>query len=568
MRNKLLAVLCILLFTTGLFIGCMGGAEESTTDGGDVANQPVTGEEQTGEIDEIPATTGGVEGGEVCMDDGSTNMVVECCEEAPAVDGDFESYSTDGVVMSKYKKDGAPPPPSASEPVGSETYEDYGVNDFAKTDEDPYSTFSIDVDTGSYTLSRRKINEGSLPPESAVRVEEFVNYFKPDYPQPTQEGENFYVSMEGAPSPYNKETYLLRIGLQGKEVTVEERLPANLVFLIDVSGSMSSADKIGLVKESMSVLVENLGQMDSVAICTYAGRVAEVLPPTGVEDKDLILEALNNLSTGGSTGMSSGIDLAYDLASRNLRTDGINRVIVCSDGDANVGPTSHDEILKLIEAEKDKGITLSSIGFGMGNYNDTMMEQLADKGNGNYYYIDTIKEGQRIFKQELTGTLQVIAKDVKIQVEFNPETVKEYRLIGYENRDIADEDFRNDKKDAGEVGAGHSVTALYEVVLDKNSDEDLGLVQLRYKLPDAEEANEYHYPFKRSYVHEVFGESSKKFQFITAVGEFAEILRGSKYSKGTLEDVLQIAQSSYDQNNEDEAEFIELVKKAVQYKKG
>lgn len=458
------------------------------------------------------------------------------------------------------------PAPVSDDVQNTEQYEDYGINNFIDPKEDPYSTFSIDVDTGSYTLCRRKITEGSLPPKDSVRVEEFINYFKQNYPKPEKD-DVFYVSMEGATSPFDQEKYFLRVGLQGKEITLDKKLPANLVFLIDVSGSMSSPDKLGLVKESLTILVESLGQMDSIAICTYAGRVAEILPPTGVEDKEKILNALNSISSGGSTAMASGIDLAYELASRNFRQDGINRVIVCSDGDANVGSTSHEEILKMIGSKKDQGITLSTIGFGTGNYNDVMMEQLADKGNGNYYYVDSLKEANRIFKQEMTGTLQVIAKDVKIQVEFNPETVKEYRLIGYENRDIADQEFRDDTKDAGEVGGGHSVTALYEVILNEDSKEDLGLVQLRYKLPDHEKANEFAYPFKKDSVHKKFSDSSDKFQFIISVGQFAEILRESPHATGTLEDVLQIAESSCEQGNEDETEFVGLVKKCIEYKK-
>ncbi len=459
------------------------------------------------------------------------------------------------------------PPPYGEEPQNTEKYEDYGVNNFILTEEDPLSTFSIDVDTGSYTLCRRKIQEGYLPTQASVRVEEFVNYFKQDYPLPTKEKENFYVSMEGAPSPFNKDTYMLRIGLQGKEIIGEERLPANLVFLVDVSGSMSSPDKLDLVKESLSLLVDSLGQMDRVSICTYAGRVAEILPPTGVEDREKILSAINDLRSGGSTAMASGIDLAYSLAERNFQPDGINRVIICSDGDANVGTTSYDEILKSIEKQKNRGITLTTTGFGTGNYNDIMMEQLADKGNGNYYYIDGIKEAERIFKEEITGTLQVIAKDVKIQVEFNPKKVKKYRLAGYENRDIPDEQFRDDKKDAGEVGAGHSVTALYEVLLNKDIKEELGIVQLRYKLPDEDTAREYVYPFKSSYVHKNFKEGSNKFRFIVSVVEFAEILRESDYAKGSLEDVLQIAQSAYNQNDEDELELVDLVQKCIEYKR-
>ena len=590
MESKFSIALCVIL--VGLLfisIGCMGGGEEKPTPATDTGMTTDTGGDTTDD-------GGDVDTGDDGATDGSTYSDIEK-EIAHISKGTVEKSENwpeyqpgEGMEM---KDDGAIDGPDDTAPIygeyekvtineafrsistdigiteepvsGSETYEDYGINKFYDTSKDPYSTFSIDVDTGSYTLCRSKIFGGALPHQDSVRVEEFVNYFKPVYPQPEGD-EMFYVSMEGAPSPFNEETYLLRIGLQGKEVDPATRPPVNLVFLIDVSGSMNPADKLGLVKESLSILVENLGQMDSIAICTYAGRVAEILPPTGVEDKETILNALNSLQSGGSTAMASGIDLAYDLASKNFMQEGINRVIICSDGDANVGQTSHEKILEQIKTQTEQGVTLSTLGFGSGNYNDTMMEQLADNGNGNYYYIDSQKEAERIFTQNLLGTLQVIAKDVKIQVEFNPEKVKEYRLIGYENRDIADQEFRDDTKDAGEVGAGHSVTALYEVVLT-DSKKDLGLVQLRYKLPDHETANEYHYPFKSDYIYKTFSEADKNFRFMIAVGEFAEILRGSEYAKGSLEDVLQIAQSAYNKNDEDEMEFVDLIKKCIKYKK-
>ena len=585
MRKKISILLAILLIGM-LFImtGCFGGETSdvpavsdggTTDDGADEATDNGTGDEYT-DLDTV-VTSKGEDKKEIgSLTEGNNQPF----ENVISPDSDTTVYAppppmdANRIESEEYYggiEDGgfsAPPeqPSIEPEPSGSETFEDYGVNRFTDTSQDPYSTFSIDVDTGSYTLSRRKINGGGLPPKNAVRVEEFVNYFDQDYSQPKGE-EMFFVSMDGAPSPFNKDTYLLRVGLQGKEIKTEDRLPANLVFLIDVSGSMSSADKLGLVQKSLSILVENLGQMDSIAICTYAGRVAEILPPTGVEDKEVILNALNSISSGGSTGMASGIELAYDLASRNFRQGGINRVIVCSDGDANVGTTSHEKILEMISTQTEQGITLSTLGFGTGNYNDVMMEQLADNGNGNYFYIDSQKEADRIFTQELTGTLQVIAKDVKIQVEFDPDRVKEYRLIGYENRDIADKEFRDDTKDAGEVGAGHSVTALYEIVLNNQSTSDLGLVQLRYKLPDHDTATEFQFPFKDEYLYSTFSEANDRFRFIVSVAEFAEILRGSEYAKGSLEDVLQISQSAYDPKDANDTELVGLIEKCIKYKK-
>jgi Ca-activated chloride channel family protein len=427
---------------------------------------------------------------------------------------------------------------------GTEHYTDYGTTGFVTTTKDSLSTFAIDVDTASYTIARRKVREGCLPPPASVRVEEIVNYFRQDYGDPA-EGV-FAVSLEGAPSPYRKGLHLLRVGVRGKNVSPSERKPANLVFLVDTSGSMQSDDKIGLVKRSLAILVDELRQGDKVSICTYAGGVSEVLPPTGAENKTKILAALEGLEAGGSTAMASGIVLAYDLASRAYVRGGINRVIVCSDGDANVGATSWEEMLSTIEDKVRQGVTLSTVGFGMGNYKDTNMEQLADKGNGNYAYVDSLMEAKRIFQEQVVGTLQVIAKDVKIQVEFDPACVARYRLIGYENRDIADRDFRNDAVDAGEVGSGHTVTALYEVELatKASASASLGTVRIRHKPPQGEKAEEEAFVLRASFVKDSFARASRTFRFTACAAEAAEILRKSPHVQTSLEQVARDAREA------------------------
>ncbi len=455
----------------------------------------------------------------------------------------------------------------------SEAYANYGVNQMTPTKKDAKSTFSIDVDTGSYTIARRKLNAGVLPPKSAVRVEEFVNYFRYDYPDP--DSGPFGVYMEAAPSPFSaaQDTKILRIGVQGKRVTRSQRKPVHLTFLVDVSGSMMSPDKLGLAQKSLKILTNNLHKGDTVALATYAGRVAKILDPTGINRRGRILNAIDSLQAGGSTAMNDGLELAYKLALAGFKRNEVNRVIVLSDGDANVGPHSHQDILKSIKHYVDEGVTLSTIGFGMGNYKDTMMEQLADKGNGNYYYIDTKKEARKVFGDQLDGTLQVIAKDVKIQVEFEPKTVKAYRLIGYENRDIADKDFRNDKVDAGEIGAGHTVTALYEIELADGADakaaNKLATVRIRHKKPAAAKATEQAFVLTRADLHAKLRDASKDFQFAAAVAGFAEILRGSKYAKNLSFDLIEeVAKGATAAGQTDREEFLKLVKKAKGLKRG
>ena len=460
------------------------------------------------------------------------------------------------------------PTPRVTEPRGSEDYKDYGVNEMTDTSKDNLSTFAIDVDTGAYVITRRKINAGGLPPKASVRVEEFVNYFRYDYAQP--KSGPFAVSLEAAPSPFSaeKDRYLMRVGIQGKALTSKERKPVHLTFLVDVSGSMNRPDKLGLAQESLKILTNNLKPGDTVAMVTYAGNTRVVLEPTGMYERGKILNAISDLTAGGSTAMASGMDLAYKQALTNFKRDHVNRVIVLSDGDTNIGPRNQEEMFKEIKKYVDEGVTLSMIGLGMGNYKDTTMEQLANKGNGNYYYIDTIKESRKVFGEQLDGTLQIIAKDVKIQVEFDKKAVKSYRLIGYENRDIADKDFRDDKVDAGEIGAGHTVTALYEVVLDKSSADNIATVRIRHKKPDGYKATESSFPMKRNMLAKNLSDSSKDFQFAAAVTGFPEILRESPYAKDlNFALIKEIAQSATSPSQLDRLEFIELVEKAEKIKR-
>jgi Ca-activated chloride channel homolog len=449
------------------------------------------------------------------------------------------------------------------DPHGREEYTDYGVRPFVEASQDNLSTFSIDVDTGSYTVTRRKLREGYLPPVAAVRVEEFVNYFRQDYPNPEQGP--FAVVSEAAPSPFRPGRVLLRVGLQGRRVDHASRRRANLVFLVDTSGSMSSADKLGLLKESLSVLVRNLREDDRVAICTYAGSVSMVLPPTPASEQRRILAALAGLRSGGSTAMGSGIELAYRLAAQEAGSGVSSRVIVCSDGDANVGPTSHDQILELIEDHRDAGITLGTVGFGMGNYRDTLMEQLADRGDGSYAYVDSLFEANRLFGEDLVSSLETIARDTKLQVEFDPERVARYRLIGYENRAILDEDFRDDDVDAGEVGAGHTVTALYELELVAGGAGRLGQVRLRYEDPELSgrpATEELH--ALTGQVAGSFEGASQRFRFVACAAEFAEVLRDSPHVDTQLSTLIRLVERTMSPSYDDrEQDFLDMVRRAA-----
>src|SRR5437016_5076263 len=432
----------------------------------------------------------------------------------------------------------------------SAAYDHILENPFLDAKDNPLSTFSIDVDTASYSNIRRFINEGSLPPKDVVRVEEMINYFSYDYAQPTDQ-KPFAVHVDAASCPWETSHRLVRIGLKGKEIATDKRGPSNLVFLLDVSGSMMPSERLPLVKQAMRLLVEKLTENDRVAIVVYAGGSGLALPSTTGDHKEQILEALENLQAGGSTNGAEGIQLAYKIAADNFIKGGVNRVILATDGDLNVGVTNQGDLIRLIEEKAKSGVFLSVLGVGTDNLKDSTMQKLADKGNGNYAYLDALDEARKVLVQQMNGTLVTIAKDVKVQVEFNPARVASYRLIGYEKRMLRKEDFNNDKVDAGEIGAGHTVTALYEVVpvgVSANptanvppvdplkyskpekatlSSDEMLTVKLRYKKPDEDKSQLIERPVLDS--NAAFASTSPDFKLAAAVAEFGMLLRDSEH---------------------------------------
>lgn len=470
----------------------------------------------------------------------------------------------------------------------TEGYDHIVENPFLKTNDNPLSTFSIDVDAASYANIRRFINDGRLPPAGAVRIEEMINYFNYNYPQP-QDDAPFSINAEIAGCPWNAQHKLVMIGLQGKKISTQNLPASNLVFLIDVSGSMNEPDKLPLVQLSLKLLVDQLRPQDKVALVVYAGNAGLVLPSTSGEEKIKIKDAIDALEAGGSTAGGAGIQLAYKAARNNFIKGGNNRVILCTDGDFNVGQSSEDELQTLIEEERSSGVFLSVLGFGTGNYQDAKMQTLADKGNGNHNYIDNISEAKKVFVNEFGGTLFTIAKDVKLQIEFNPEKVQAYRLIGYENRLLNKEDFNDDKKDAGELGSGHTVTALYELIpagikdtmlkdvdalryqkikplSKRNFNDEVMNIKLRYKKPDGDKSILIEHPLKDENI--AFSSTSDNFRFATAVAAFGMLLRNSEY-KGVADfsTVRDMAQSAIANDEEGyRNEFINLVKKASSLK--
>ena len=475
--------------------------------------------------------------------------------------------------------------PSES-PFNREAYDRIEENALKNPVDHPLSTFSIDVDTASYSNVRRFLNGGRLPPLDAIRIEELINYFPYDYAGPTDKAP-FAVHVDAAGAPWKPEHRLVRIGLQGKAVDLSERPDANLVFLIDVSASMSDHNKLELVQRSLNLLVEQMEGRDRIAVVVYAGVSGLALPSTTANNHETIKHAISNLRSGGSTNGGAGIELAYSVAQRHFIPDGINRVILCTDGDFNVGTTDRGSLTRLIEDKAKTGVFFSVLGFGMGNYQDATMEELSNKGNGNYGYVDSIREARKVFVDQMLGTLMTIAKDVKVQVEFNPARVGAYRLIGYENRMLAKEDFNDDTKDAGEIGAGHSVTALYEIVpagLAGNTtpsvdplkyqspvvrkpgidSEDLLTVKLRYKKPDSDESQLIEKPFVDR--GNAFAAASDDFRFATAVAAFGMLLRNSQYTESmTLDEALLLARQAKALDPGGlRSEFIDLVEKARQ----
>ena len=474
-------------------------------------------------------------------------------------------------------------PLAKEQKTSGERYAEIEENPFLESSRAPLSTFSIDVDTASYANVRRYLNDEQLPPKDAVRIEELINYFEYDYPQPVGDVP-FSVNTEVATAPWNAKHKIVQIGLQGKKVSFDNVPPSNLVFLIDVSGSMDSPERLPLVKQGLRLLINQLSNKDRVAIVVYAGASGLVLPSTN--NKGEILNALNNLEAGGSTNGGAGIQLAYKTALDNFIQGGNNRVILATDGDFNVGLASDKELVSLIENKRNSGVFLSVLGFGSGNLNDSMMEKLADKGNGNYAYIDSVEEAKKALGEQVAGTLYTIAKDVKIQVEFNPAKVAGYRLIGYENRLLADRDFTDDKKDAGEIGAGHSVTALYEIVPagEKVENDDIELkyskiessntefndemmtVKLRYKKPDANESKLLTMGVLDK--NNTINAASENLRFASAVAEFGLLLRDSRY-KGTASfaHINNLAGNSIGEDLKSyRGEFLSLVEKARRLK--
>lgn len=480
----------------------------------------------------------------------------------------------------------APPPPMMATPpypADTERYQHQQDNAVQVVAEQPVSTFSIDVDTGAYANVRRFLNEGRLPPQDAVRVEEMINYFDYEYATPDSRDTPFRVSTELAAAPWNSQALLMRIGIKGFEIEAKERPAANLVFLIDVSGSMDSPDKLPLLKNAFRLLTDQLTSRDRVSMVVYAGSSGVVLDPTAGDQKHRIQEALARLSAGGSTNGASGIEHAYQLAHDTFVEGGINRVVLATDGDFNVGTVNFEALVDIVERERDTGVALTTLGFGTGNYNEQLMERLADAGNGNYAYIDTLSEARKVLVSQLNSTLYTIAKDVKIQVEFNPSEVLEYRLIGYENRMLAREDFNNDKVDAGEIGAGHRVTALYEIVPVGSKGRvdplrygakpgkaagkgELANVRLRYKKPAAaghgysESSQLLEYPIRKDTIVSA-EELSADFRFAASVAAFGQLLRGGKYlGNYSYGDVAALASGALAEDRDGyRREFVSLV---------
>ncbi len=472
------------------------------------------------------------------------------------------------------------PAPVASgywQPDNTETYEARTDNPVQRTREQPVSTFSIDVDTGSYANVRRMLRDGVRPPADAVRAEEFINYFDYGHPAPASREIPFRVTTELAPAPWNGKRQLLMVGIRGYDVPKAQLPPANLVFLLDTSGSMDSPDKLPLVKESLRQLVPQLRAQDRVSIVVYAGSAGLVLPPTAGDRHDEILAALDRLQAGGSTNGGEGIALAYDMAKRAFVRGGVNRVLLATDGDFNVGTTDRKTLETLVGHQRKSGIALTTLGFGSGNYNDAMAERLADVGDGNHAYIDTPQEARKVLVQEMQSTLLTIARDVKIQLEFNPQQVAEYRLIGYENRVLRREDFANDQVDAGDIGAGHEVTALYELTpvgsgADRlpalryaaaeadagKSNGEIAHLRLRYKLPQAQASRLIEAPVL---LRDLRPAPSPTLRFASAVAAYADALRGGTQMDGwRWTDIAAAAQSARGEDRWGQrAEFSELV---------
>lgn len=463
-----------------------------------------------------------------------------------------------------------------------EQYQTLPDNPIHSVAQAPVSTFSADVDTGGYANVRRLLNQGSLPPEGAVRLEEMVNYFPYDYALPS-DGSPFGVTTELAPSPWNPHTRLLRIGIKASDRAVAELAPANLVFLVDVSGSMDRREGLPLVKSTLKLLVDQLRDQDRVSLVVYAGESRVVLEPTSGRDKAKIRNAIEQLTAGGSTAGASGIELAYQMARQGFIKDGINRILLATDGDFNVGISDFDSLKQMAADKRKTGVSLTTLGFGVDNYNEHLMEQLADAGDGNYAYIDNLREARKVLVDQLSSTLAVVAKDVKLQVEFNPAQVSEYRLLGYENRALKREDFNNDKVDAGEIGAGHTVTALYEIVPkgekgwleplryasgkaagESSNNPELAMLRVRYKAPEGGSSRLIERPIMSQSQPATLAAASTDLRFAAAVAAFSQLLKDGRYTGSfSLDDTLKLARGARgDDHYGLRGEFVQLVELA------
>ena len=489
--------------------------------------------------------------------DAADEVLEAAAEETADGAGLFGTVDVDGDVVE-------PTPQQSADP----RFTDYGIREFIATSRDPQSTFALDVDTGSFTIGRRFLDEGNLPPRESVRVEEYVNALNYDYDAPR---EGLDVVVDGGPSPFSEDNFFVRVGVQAEVIDDAERQPVALTFVVDTSGSMAGPERLGLVRESLSLLVEELDRDDTVAIVTYSGNSGVILEPTEVRDRDRILDAIDGMESGGNTNLQAGLDTGYDLAREAFREDGVNRVIVASDGLANAGITDVDELAARLRRDADAGITLATVGFGLDGFNDTTMEQLADQGDGFFSYVDTIEEAERLFSDELTSTLITSAVDAKIQVEFDESIVDEYRLIGYENRGVRDSDFRNDDVDAGELGAGHQATAIYEIVLDADISIDdraeLGVVRLRWEDPDTGEVFEIDEDIDLRDIEPRWTQTPVDFRQATVVATFAEILRDNPYADRV--DLIDLADEvndlSRDVDTDEFDDFADMVDQAARF---
>ena len=463
------------------------------------------------------------------MEEGSAMELVDEEEGLFELESDAEApaaAAADGAAVEGGFFDEPAPEPEATE---DNTFRDYGIRGFVATSRDPLSTFALDVDTGSYSIARTWLNSGTVPPPESVRVEEYVNSFDYDYRSPN---EGLTVVADAGPSPFTDGNVILRLGVSAEEVRNSRRPDANLTFLIDTSGSMDRSDRMGVVKASLETLVLELDRGDTVSIVTFANGAKVVLEPTSVRDEDVILDAIDSLRPGGSTNLEAGLDLAYGLADDAYDRDGINRVILASDGVANVGLSDPDGLARMIRDDADRGIQLVSLGVGMGNTSDAVMETLADRGDGFYAYANTVEEAEKIFTDDLVSTLLTVAIDGKIQVEFDPDTVAQYRLIGYENRGVLDDDFRNDDVDAGELGAGHQATALYELELQPGvrSGDALAATMLRWENPETGDVIEGRLEVSSSVIADRWTATSDDFRLAVVVATFAEVMRDSPFA--------------------------------------